>query len=300
MPKKKQVKKNKPIAILIISLLVLVAVFVGVVYLAKVNPLTQPQQDNIQETGFNKLATPSATPKPTPRPNPIPAQRGKSVRVPILYYHYIGNNPNPADTVRDNLSVTPDRFDEEMGYLAKNGYSSITFDTLYASLNGNAPLPSKPIVISFDDGYTDFYFNAYPILRKYGLHAVSFIPTGLIGSGYYMNWNQIKEIDASGLVSFQAHSVTHPNLTVLSDDQLKYQIFESKKVLQDMLGKTVNTFAYPYGISDERAWNIVKSAGFVGAAGTWYGTIESEGTQFDMPRIRISGAIDLASFAAKL
>lgn len=258
--------------------------------------------DKYQATNSAQIVSTSGkiVSKPSPKPNPIPQHSGKIVRVPILTYHYIGNNPNPADKARDNLEVAPDKFDEEMGYLSKQGYSAISFDTFYASLKGTASLPSKPIILTFDDGYIDFYLNAYPILRKYGLHAVSFISTGLINQGYYMSWAQIKEIDSSGLVSFQAHSVSHPNLVSLSDKDLQYQITESKKVLEGQLGKTVNTFAYPYGISDARVWQYVKNAGFIGAVGTWYGNQESEGVIYDMPRIKVGGGTTIESFASKL
>ncbi len=236
-----------------------------------------------------KIATTSAIPKLTPKPNPIPAQSGRSVRIPILTYHYIGNNPNPADKARDNLSIAPDKFDEQMGYLSKNGYHATDFDTLIAALRGQTTLPPKSVILTFDDGYIDFYLNAFPILRKYNLRAVSFLPTGLIGTGYYMSWAQVKEINASGLVSFQAHSVTHPNLAALSDSDLKYQMSKSKTTLESMLGKPVNTIAYPYGISDARVWQAVKAAGFISGVGTWYGDIASEGTLIDLPRIKISG-----------
>lgn len=231
----------------------------------------------------NLVSSSSATPKP----NPIPPQSGRSVKIPILMYHYIGGNPNPDDKARNNLSVTPDKFDAQMGYLSQNGYHTTDFDTLIAALHGQTTLPPKSVILTFDDGYIDFYLNTYPILRKYNLRAVSFLPTGLIGTGYYMNWTQVKEINASGLVSFQAHSVTHPNLTSLSDPALAAQLSESKKTLESMLGKPVNTLAYPYGISDERVWQAAKVAGFIGGVGTWYGNVSSEGTLIDLPRIKI-------------
>lgn len=228
-----------------------------------------------------------------------PIYYGRTVRVPILYYHYIGNNPNPADKARDALEVTPDKFDAQMGYLASNGYHTITFDTLYAILKGTGAVPSNPIILTFDDGYIDFYYNAYPILRKYNLHATSFIPTGLMDQGYYLHWSQIKEMDQSGLISFEAHSVNHSNLTALSADQVRYQVTESKKVLERQLGHPVKFMAYPYGSSNPTDWQIVKDAGYLGAAGTWYSTMQSEGTIFNMPRERI-GDWDVKTFASKL
>lgn len=244
-------------------------------------------------------ATASSSIKPSPTPLPIPKHSGRQIRVPILTYHYIGNNPDPNDKYRDNLQVTPDKFESQMNYLATNGYNPITLDTLYAALKGGL-LPPKPVVLTFDDGYIDFYVNGFPILSRFGFKAVSFIPTALIGQSYYMSWNQIKEINASNLVAFEAHSVNHLNLVSIPSDQVKYQIRESKKVLEEQLGKSVNFFAYPYGLSDEGTWQKVLDAGFLGGVGTWYGNVESEGNVFDMPRIKISGEMDLTTFVSRL
>ncbi len=243
--------------------------------------------------------SPSPTVKPTPTPLPIPKHSGRQIRVPILTYHYIGNNPNPQDKARDALQVTPDKFESQMKYLSENGYNPITLDTLYAALKGGE-LPSKSVVLTFDDGYIDFYHNAFPVLKRYGFRSIVFIPTGLVGGSYYMSWDQIKEIDASNLVAFESHSVNHVNLVSIPVDQLKYQLEESKRVLEQQLGKSINFFAYPYGLSDETTWKAVENAGFLGGVGTWYGNIVSEGVAFDMPRIKISGEMDLAAFASRL
>lgn len=248
----------------------------------------------------SKLASPSATPKKVTAPViSYPVAFGKSVRVPILMYHYIGNNPNPADKARDALSIAPDVFEEQLSYLQKNGYNPISLDTLYAALKGGS-LPPKPIVLTFDDGYIDFYINAFPILRSFNFKATSFIPTGLMNQGYYMSWSQIKEIQSSGLVSFEAHTIHHVNLPSLNPKAQQVEIAQSKKDLEAQIGVPVNFFAYPYGTSNQISWNLVKSAGFAGAVGTWYGSIESEGTQYDWPRIRIGGGLKLSDFASKL
>ncbi len=282
-----------------------ILVFIGLSIPSWSNILSKAGKQESQETVQpSQPALPASTASPsaapTPTPIPIPVHSGRMIRIPILTYHYIGNNPNPADKARDNLEVTPDKFEEQMKYLAENGYNAISLDTMYAILKGQAQLPPKPVIITFDDGYIDFYYNAFPILRRLNIHAVSFIPTGLVGSSYYMTWSQIKEIDSSGLVSFQAHSVTHPNLTALVDPQLTYQLVESKKTLEAQLGKPVNFLAYPYGISDQRVWDAAKKAGYLGAVGTWFGSSLSEGTIYDLPREKISGGMDLAVFTSRL
>lgn len=228
---------------------------------------------------------------------PIPTQAA-SLRVPILMYHYIANNPNPNDRQRDALSVPPDKFEAQMSYLAQNGYTPVTLDTLYGIFNRQASVPGKPVVLTFDDGYIDFYTNAFPILRRFNFHAVSFIPTGLMGGGYYMNWNQIKEIAVSGLVTFEGHTVTHANLPSLSYSAALKQLVDSKNVLQANTGYPVNFIAYPYGTSNATVQRALKAAGYVGGVGTWYG--KAWGPSMNMPRIKVSGFWSLREFASRL
>ena len=230
----------------------------------------------------------------------IPTNYGHLVNIPILTYHYIGLNPNPGkDPGRDNLSVAPDLFDDQLGYLAQNGFTTISLDTLYAGLHGGL-LPTKPVVITIDDGYIDFYVNAFPIIKKYNMKVTAFIPTQLVGTSYYMNWSQIKELQASGLISFEAHSLHHPNLTQLSNDQAYTEIYQSKLELEAQTGVPSNFFAYPFGASNSLDWDLVKKAGFVGAVGTWFGRIETEGNIFDLPRIKIVGGTSVEEFAKKV
>lgn len=221
-----------------------------------------------------------------------------NIKVPILTYHFIANNPNPKDRARDSLSVPPDKFEAQMDYLSQNGYTPITLDTLYGIYNGLAGAPAKPVILTFDDGYIDFYTNAFPILRRFNFHAVSFIPTGLIGGSYYMNWDQIKEIQASGLVNFESHSVTHANLVSLKYDALLKQLADSKNILSSQTGYPVNFVAYPYGASNALVQSAVRKAGYVGGLGTWYGKVAGGG--INMPRIKVSGFWSIKEFAARL
>ena len=213
-------------------------------------------------------------------------------------YHYVGENPNPSDLGRNYLSITPDKFEEQLTYLKNNGFTPITLDDLYGIFNNQTTSPAKPIVLTFDDGYIDFYTTAYPILVKYNFKAVSFIPTGLIGTGYYMNWDQIKEIQKSGLVTFEGHTISHPNLTLLPPNEALRELKEGKEVLQSQTGFPVNFIAYPGGTSNLQVQELAKQAGFVGGVGTWSG--KSNGPGINMPRIRINGQLSLADFASKL
>lgn len=228
----------------------------------------------------------------------LPSQINSGFGIPILTYHFIANNPNPNDKQRDALSVSPDKFDSQMNYLSKNGYTPISLDTLYAVFGKLATSPSKPIVLTFDDGYEDFYSIAYPILRKYNFHAVSFIPTGLMGGSYYMNWSQIKEIQTSGLVTFEDHTVTHANLTSLNYESALKQMIDSKNELAAQTGYPVNFIAYPYGVSNESVLLAAQKAGFIGGLGNWFS--KATGPGFNMPRIKVSGFWSIQEFASRL
>ncbi len=236
-------------------------------------------------------------------PKPVqyaPIHSGNTLRVPVLMYHYIGLNPNPSDKARDSLSVSPEKFEEQLKYLKDNGYHTTSLDTLYAALTRNASLPDKTVILTFDDGYIDFYVNAYPILKKYGFSATIFIPTGLIGQPAYLSWSQIKEMYSSGLINYGAHSVNHYHLPSLSSEKVLEEITQSKETLSNNLGIPINFLAYPYGSVDLNVIDQTKKAGFIGAVGTWPDKTQSEGTVYNMPRLRIGGGISLENFAGLL
>jgi peptidoglycan/xylan/chitin deacetylase (PgdA/CDA1 family) len=217
----------------------------------------------------------------------------KTPSIPILMYHYIQSSP-----AHSSLFVSPQNFASQMAYLADNGFTPISLDTLYA-INQNLVFPpQKPIVITFDDGYIDFYTNAFPILRRYNFNSTVFVITGFVGRPPYLSWNNIEELNRTGLVSFQSHSVNHKSLTSLVFAKITQELTESKSVLGLKLGHPVNFIAYPFGQSDPRVASIASRAGYSGGLTTIYG--KSHGNSFSIPRIRISGFDSLAAFAAKI
>ena len=145
-------------------------------------------------------AAPTATPSATPTPGPTPDGVARTVRVPILMYHYISEPPPGADIYRKDLSVAPDLFESHLQYLAQNGYQMITLDDLLYALTQGRPLPPKPVILTFDDGYEDNYQSAFRLLQKYGLVGHFFIITDFVNAGRvgYMTWPQIEEMAAAG------------------------------------------------------------------------------------------------------
>ena len=225
---------------------------------------------------------------------------GASVSVPVLMYHYIRVNPNPSDRVGYNLSVTPGNFAQQMDYLASHGYHTISLDELGNALLNHGSLPSKPIVITLDDGYQDAHDAALPVLRSHSFKAVSFVITGFVGIPNFLTWGQIDEMKNSGVFTFGAHTVHHYALTSLAQSGVQSEVAESKNTLQSHLGYTVNWLAYPYGNVNNIVASTTQQAGYVGAFGTNRGTYLSTDRMFTLPRVRIGGSDTITSLAAKL
>ncbi len=230
----------------------------------------------------------------------LPVLQAGQLRVPILMYHHIRVNPKPNDPVWAALNVTPQQLDDQLNYLMTHNYHTITLDQLWDALNNKATLPENPIILTFDDGYRNFYDAAFPILKKYQVKAVAFVITAVVNSPAYLTWDQIAEMDKSGLVQFGAHTRHHPNLPDLSAAIIADEIKGSKIDLETHLKKPILWFCYPYGSYSNNIIVTVKQAGFIGAASTIYGTVQSKDTIYLMPRIMVDGRFSLDNLARRI
>lgn len=210
-------------------------------------------------------------------------------RVPILMYHYIEYVQNPLDTIRVSLNIPPDIFEQQLKTLIAAHYTFITPSFLSEVLDGKKTLPKKPIILSFDDGYRDFYEDVLPILekyKKYHVKAVSYVITGFLNGPNFMTTQQVKKVSKSGLVEIGAHTVHHLALASISLNMARYEITASKKYLQKLIGKKVVSFAYPYGSFDEPVIKLVEAAGFKTAVSTIPGVSVNKANRFFLYRIR--------------
>ena len=220
-----------------------------------------------------------------------------SIRVPILMYHYIRVNPDPYDRLGFNLSVTPSDFAAQMDWLAQNGYHPITFDDLNAYLGGARGLPSRPIILTFDDGYADFYYTALPVLRRHDFRAVAYVVSGFMGRPGYMSAAQVAEADHTG-IEIGSHTVDHVNLTSQSAANLRYELAASRQSLELVLGHPVLSFCYPSGRFNPWVVNAVQSAGYRDATTTQWGSVRVLAGRYAWGRLRVSGGENLQQFAA--
>jgi peptidoglycan/xylan/chitin deacetylase (PgdA/CDA1 family) len=217
----------------------------------------------------------------TPIPTAVPP-----VHVPILMYHYVEVPTDSKDTIRRGLDILPSTFEVQITTLLAHGYTPIFMSDLARYFDGKTVLPEKPIILTFDDGYRDFYTDAYPILRKHNVKATSYVISGFLGGRNYMTTSQVQEIAASGLVEIAAHTVHHPNMKGLSVQALTDEVSRSRMELEKLTGKSIIDFAYPYGAYDEKAIHAVSVAGFHTAVITKPGDYLRKDDRFVLPRLR--------------
>jgi peptidoglycan/xylan/chitin deacetylase (PgdA/CDA1 family) len=231
------------------------------------------------------------------RPPDMLAPGANAINVPILTYHYIRVNPDRNDRMGFALSVTPSDFAAQMEWLAESGYHPITTEDLYAYLAGAQGLPSKPVILTFDDGYADFYTTALPILRSHDFRAVSYVVSGFVGVAGYMTSAQVREADRSG-IEIGSHTVNHANLANLSAGGVWSQITQSKLFLEQVVGHPVVSFCYPSGKFTSAVASAVAAAGYHDATTTRFGYSYTLANRYVWSRLRVSGGEPLGQFAA--
>ncbi|MEM7727445.1 MAG: polysaccharide deacetylase family protein [Cyanobacteria bacterium P01_A01_bin.45] len=189
--------------------------------------------------------------------------RAREAKVPVVMYHDI----LPKKEVF--FDVTPEELEADFELIKSQGLTPISLDQLVAHLRTGSPLPAKPILLTFDDGYGGHYEYVYPLLEKYGYPAVFSIYIKYIGINTgrsHVSWEEIKTMSKNPLVTIAAHSMTHPpDLTKLSEEEIRKEIFESKQKLEKELGKKINYFTYPAGKHNETVKQLVQEAGYVAA-----------------------------------
>jgi peptidoglycan/xylan/chitin deacetylase (PgdA/CDA1 family) len=235
-------------------------------------------------------------PEALPTPNGI---YSRTLRVPILMYHYLSVPPPDADIYRTDLSVTPDNFRQQMAYLAENGYTPIDFYDLSLAITNQLTLPEKPVILTFDDGYLDNYQNAFPILQEFGFIATFFVVTDFVDQGAqaYATWPMLREMAAAGM-RIESHSRNHPDLSGRGRDFLIWQMLGSQETIAAHIGYLPKYFCYPSGRYDETATAVLEELGFWGAvttqSGKWHGFTD----RYEWRRLRMHYTTTLPEFAA--
>ena len=246
---------------------------------------------------------PTATliPSPTTGPTPDAEALFRQVRVPVLMYHYIEPWPVAPDEIRQGLTVRPEDFAAQMAYLHAQGYETVSLYDLVDALAIGKPLPAKPVVLTFDDGYRSLMDFAVPVLEQYGYTGTVFVVTQLMDEEFpqYLTWAQAEGLYAAGWM-IEPHSKTHDQLAGRGRDFQLYQMLGSIQTVEAHIGRTPRFFCYPSGEFDELSIEIAKELHLWGAATVNFGRVHSLSTMHTLPRVRIAGTGTLAEFVAAL
>ncbi len=225
-------------------------------------------------------------------------------KVAILTYHRFV----PGDRKCDLLSVSATSFRSQLQYLRDNGFTVISFADFADFVEGKAPIPRKPVILSMDDGYKSVYQVAYPVLKEFGYKATVFVYTEFIGAPAALNWAEMKEMVASGLIDIQPHSKTHSDLTVRQPgestaayrERIRDEVRDPTRAIRAHLDIPIHTFAFPYGAENDVLLEALEAEGFRLGATVTAGGNPSFVHPMALRRSQIYCDDDLVAFAKRL
>ncbi len=230
-------------------------------------------------------------------------------KIPILMYHSISQNASPRFRP---FTVSPASFADQMEYLHRQAYTPFTITQLIdMRVQGYATLPARPVVITFDDGFADFFTDALPVLKRYNFPATLYITTACLnGTSHWMRhegettrpmlrWDQLGEISAQG-IECGAHSHNHYQLDTLPHEMARKEIVESKRLLEQHLDREVLSFAYPYGYYTAVTRRLVREAGYTSACAVKFAMSSERTDPFALARFIVSRDMSKDAFATQL
>ncbi|KLU59289.1 poly-beta-1,6-N-acetyl-D-glucosamine N-deacetylase precursor [Peptococcaceae bacterium CEB3] len=226
-----------------------------------------------------KKNPPAAAPALTPFP-----KEG----IPVLMYHSISTIPG------NTLGVPVKQFTAEMVWLHRRGYHSLSPDELYRALTAGGKVPEKPILLTFDDGYADNYYAAWPILRANGFRATFFIITNSVGPGM-MTWSWLADLVRAGN-SIGSHTVHHLDLAALPAKEQEDELAQSKQAIKNHLGLDVRAFCFPSGRYNPTTLELLSKLGYRIGFTTRPGRVHVGDNPLTLKRLRIYGGMPLSSF----
>ncbi|MEI6222390.1 MAG: polysaccharide deacetylase family protein [bacterium] len=190
------------------------------------------------------------------------------------------------DGVRATLDRDPATFEKDLQLLQKYGFTSYFIKEIPLLFQGKIALQKKSIALTFDDGYRDFYENAFPLLKKYKMKATLYVVYDYIGKEGFVTEDDIRDMVQSGFIEIGSHTLGHVDLNKTPDAIAKKEIFLSKSKLEEITGISVLSFAYPYGIITTNAQRFAREAGYVAAVTTAQGRVQSASREYLITRLR--------------
>ena len=232
--------------------------------------------------------------------------------IPILMYHSITDQDESSVHAYYRTTTSPSRFAAQLKFLREEGYTSCSLAHAMNLLQTKAPTREKLVVITFDDGYSDFYRRAFPVLQQYGFSATVFLPTAYVGDTPIafkgkdcLTWAEVRELNKFG-IRFGSHTVTHPQLRELSVRSINNEVVNSKAAIEENLGSAVDSFAYPYAFpqADTDFRKMLRDslcrAGYQNGVSTVVGRANWASEPLFLERLPVNTCDDNALFRAKL
>ncbi|MGW6569011.1 polysaccharide deacetylase family protein [Streptomyces sp. NPDC054975] len=216
-------------------------------------------------------------------------------------YHAVDHEPAPA---AHRLSVSPEAFAAQMAVVADRGLTPLTTAQLTEAWRTGGPLPARPVLITFDDGYEGVHRHALPVLAQHGFASTVFVSTGWLRGAYdeggaldtMLDWDQVRELAAAG-AEIGGHSHSHPPLDQVDDRRLWYETLRCKEIVRDELGRAPVSFAYPYGYSDRRVRRTVRAAGYAQALAVGNTTARRRQGPYALERLTVRRSTGIEDFA---
>jgi peptidoglycan/xylan/chitin deacetylase (PgdA/CDA1 family) len=234
-----------------------------------------------------------------------------SIKVPVLMYHALVEKR--TDQLH-KVHISTELFRREMEWLATNGYQTISIDEMAEGFTSKKK--GKFCVITFDDGYHSLFVYAMPLLKKYGFTATLYLATAAVGEKNFahlpslnpdtlpvndkpLTWNEIKEMQNNGW-SIQSHSMSHADNSQLNATELKHEIVQSKKIIEQKLRQPVLHYAFPFGKYNTASLKIIKESGYKSAVTVHSGLCTAKSDPYRLPRLEMNTDDTLSSFAKKI
>lgn len=288
----KNARKKRDI-LLLLNLILLIFIVTGGIFLWKEYSNSQ-QEASKPETSQVSKASPSEEGSQPSSTNQNKEEikwvkQDKPVKLPILMYHAI-HVMDPSEAANSGLIVDPETFESHLKALKEAGYYTLSPAEAYKALTENVLPENKKVVwLTFDDGLKDFYTQAYPILQKYQMKATNNVITGFVQAGRedILTLDEIKEMKKNGM-SFEDHTVNHPDLSVSSADTQNSELQDSKEYLDHNLSQTTTTVAYPSGRYSETTLQLAEKLGYKMGLTTNNGLASLSDGLLSLNRVRVN------------
>ena len=288
----KKARKKRDI-LLLLNLILLIFIVTGGIFLWKEYSNSQ-QEASKPETSQVSKASPSeeaSQPSSTSQKKEEIkwVKQDKPVKLPILMYHAI-HVMDPSEAANSGLIVDPETFESHLKALKEAGYYTLSPAEAYKALTENVLPENKKVVwLTFDDSLKDFYTQAYPILQKYQMKATNNVITGFVQAGRedILTLDEIKEMKKNGM-SFEDHTVNHPDLSVSSAETQNSELQDSKEYLDHNLSQTTTTVAYPSGRYSETTLQLAEKLGYKMGLTTNNGLASLSDGLLSLNRVRVN------------